>query len=139
MSFNQTLGPNLPEENTTIIANATMIKERVLVPRQRIVWWLYGWSQGPVLIADRESVLIFDIEKRELHTISTKVPAHPTYVMHKIFKLFTEHGKVGADIHFSPHQTIQPVSAVEGQRWISVLLLSRVHQLTYQRLLAMRD
>lgn len=91
-----------------------MIQERVLVPRQRIVWWLHGWSHGPVLVADRESVLLFDIEKRELHTISTKVPASPTYVMHKIFKLFTERGKVGADIHFSPHQTIQSVANVEG-------------------------
>lgn len=139
MSFDQNLDPNIPEENTTIIANATMIQERVLVPRQRIVWWLHGWSHGPVLVADRESVLLFDIEKRELHTISTKVPASPTYVMHKIFKLFTERGKVGADIHFSPHQTIQSVADVEGQRWLSVLLLSRVHQPTYQRLLALRD
>jgi len=133
------IDPNLPEENTTIIANATMIKERVIVPGQRIVWWLHGWERGPVLITDRESVLVFDIEKRQLHTISTKNPSQPIYVMHKIFKLFTEQGKVGADIHFSPGQAIQPVTEVDGQRWVEVLLLSRVHQPTYQRLLAMRD
>lgn len=131
--------PNLPEENTTIIANATHIQERVIVPRQRIVWYLHGWERGPVLITDRESILLFDMEKRQLHTISLKNPTQPTYVMHQIFNLFTETGKVGADIRFSPPQTIQPVSEVDGQRWVEVLLLSRVHQPTYQRMLALRD
>jgi hypothetical protein len=139
MAITPTLDPNLPEENTTIIANATMIQERVVVPKQRIIWYLHGWERGPVVVADQQSILLFDLEGRQLHTISLHNPLLPTYVMHKIFNVFTEAGKVGADIHFSPAQAIQPVSEVDGHRWLEVVLLSRVHQPTYQRLLAMRD
>lgn len=92
-----------------------------------------------MLVADRTSVLLFDVERRQLHTISTRNPAQPTYVMHQIFNLFTEAGRVGADIRFSPEMTIQPVRDVNGPRWMEVLLLSRVHPPTHRRLLAMRD
>jgi len=130
---------DLPEEGKTIIVNATHIQERVIVPSQRIIWYLHGWEHGPVIVTDRESILLFDIDKRDLHTITTKDPTTPRYVMHKIFNFFTEGGRVGADIHFSPFQAIQPVANVEGQRWLDVLLLARAHAPTYRRVLAMRD
>ena len=130
--------PNLPEEGKTVIVNADMVKERVIVPGQRIVWWLSGWDRGPVLITDRVSILLFDLDTRVLHTISTQNAEQPIYVMHKIFNVFTEGGKVGADIHFSPQQAIQPVSSVPGERWLEVLGLARCHTPIYNRLLAMR-
>lgn len=131
--------PNLPDEGKTIIVNADHVKERVIVPGQRIVWWLTGWERGPVLITDRDSILLFDLTKRVLHTISTRDASQPIYVMHQIFNVFTEGGKIGADIHFSPHQAIQPVTSVPGERWLEVLGLARVHAPIYNRLLAMRD
>ena len=131
--------PNLPEEGQTVIVNADMVKERVIVPGQRIVWWLSGWDRGPVLITDRVSILLFDLDKRVLHTISTKNTEQPIYVMHQIFNVFTEGGKVGADIHFSPQQAIQPVVSVPGERWLEVLGLARCHTPIYNRLLGMRE
>lgn len=131
--------PNLPDDGQTVIVNADHIKERVVVPGQRIVWWLTGWERGPILIADRISLLLFDLDKRVLHTISTKNTETPIYVMHQIFNVFTEGGKVGADIHFSPQQAIQPVSSVPGERWLEVLSLARCYAPIHNRLLGMRD
>ena len=130
--------PNLPEEGETVIVNADHVKERVIVPGQRIIWWLIGWERGPVLITDRESILLFDLDKRVLHTISIKKADEPIYVMHQIFNVFTEGGRIGADIHFSPQQAIQPVAVVPGERWLEVLGLARVYAPIHNRLLAMR-
>ena len=132
------IDPNVPEENTTIIANADFIQERVVVPKQRIIWYLHGWKRGPVLITDRDSILVFDMERRQLHTISLRAGQEPTYVMHQITNVFTEAGKVGADIFFSPPAAIQPVAAVPGERWLEVLMLARIHGPTHQRMLGLR-
>ncbi len=131
--------PNLPEEGRTIIVNATLVQERVIVPRQRVIWYLHGWEGGVVIVVDRTSILLFDLDKRRLHTISTREADTPTYVMHQIFNVFTEDHKVGADIHFSPPAAIQPVAGVPGERWVEVLGLSRVHVPTHNRMLAMRS
>jgi hypothetical protein len=133
------IDPNLPDENTTIIANAEFIQERVIVPRQRIVWYLHGWTHGPVLVTDRESIMLFDLGRRQLHTLSLRAEQLPTYVMHQITNIFTEGGKVGVDIHFSPPAAIQPVAAVPGERWLEVLLLAQAHPPTRQRMLGLRD
>ena len=95
---------------------------------------------GPDDVVDSDlQAWLFDLDKRVLHTISTKNPQQPIYVMHQIFNVFTENGKVGADIHFSPQQAIQPVSSVPGERWLEVLALARCHAPIHNRLLAMRD
>ncbi|MEL6344425.1 MAG: hypothetical protein AAFV53_15005 [Myxococcota bacterium] len=129
----------LPEEGKTIVVNANHIRERVVVPRQRIVWYLQGWERGNIMLADRQSILIFDLDKRQLHTISLHETDKPLYVMHLITNLFTEEGTVGADITFSPYLAVQPVSEVPGERWLEVLMLARIHGPTHQRLLALRD
>ena len=58
--------------------------------------------------------------------------------MHQIFNVFTENGKIGADIHFSPQQAIQAVTAVPGERWLEVIGLARVHAPIHNRLLSLR-
>jgi len=129
----------VPEEGKTIIVNVDHIQERVIVPMQRIIWYLHGWERGPVVVTDRESILVFAMNKRQLHTISLSDPLQPTYVMHQINNVFVEGGKVGVDIVFSPRAAIQSVSDVPGERWLDVLTLSGVHSPTHQRMLALRD